>query len=64
MNSVELKSIQRVKDLGVTIASSLKLPQQCKDATSKADRRLGFINRNFFFKSKDVILLLCTIGLD
>ncbi len=30
--------------------------QQCKDAAGKANRMLGFINRNFSFKNKDVIL--------
>ena len=58
MNGVKLKSIQCVKDLGVTIASNLKFSQQCKDAAGKANRMLGFINRNFSFKNKDIILPL------
>ncbi len=58
MNGVKLESVQCVKDLGVTIASSLKFSQQCKDAAGKANRMLGFINRNFSFKNKDVILPL------
>ncbi len=41
-------------------ASSLKLPQHCKDAAGKANRKLGFINRNFSFQSKAVILPLYT----
>ena len=60
MNGVKLKSAQCVKDLGVTVASSLKFSQQCKDAAGKANRMLGFINRNFSFKNKDVILPLYT----
>ncbi len=56
MNGVKLESVQCVKDLGVTIASSLKFCQQCKDAAGKANRMLGFINRNFSFKNKDIIL--------
>ena len=57
-NGVKLESVQCIKDLGVLIASSLKFSQQCKDAAGKANRMLGFINRNFSFKNKDVILPL------
>ncbi len=58
MNGTKLESVQCVKDLRVCITSSLKFSQQCKDAASKANRMLGFINRNFSFKNKDVILPL------
>ncbi len=58
MSGTKLESVQCVKDLGVTVASSLKFSQQCKDAAGKANRMLGFINRNFSFKNKDVILPL------
>ncbi len=47
-----------MKDLGVTVASSLKFSQQCKDAAGKDNRMLGFMNKNISFKSKDVILPL------
>ncbi len=47
-----------MKDLGVSIASNLKFSQHCKDAASKANKMLGFINRNFSIKNKDIILLL------
>ncbi len=53
-----LESVQCFKDLDITIASSLKFPQQCKDAAGKANRKMGFINRNFSFQNKDVILSL------
>ncbi len=43
---------------GVKIASSLKFSQHCKDAAGKTNRMLGFINRNFSFKNRDVMLLL------
>ncbi len=56
MNCVKLASVQCIKDLGVTIAPSLKFSQQCKDATGKANRMLGFIDRNYSFKSKNIIL--------
>ncbi len=56
MSSEKLKSVQCVKDLGVTIVSNLKFSQQSKDAAGKANRMLGFIKRNFSFKNKDIIL--------
>ncbi len=58
MNGVKLDSVQCVTDLGVSIASSLKFSRHCKDAAGKANRMLGFINRNFSFKNKDIILPL------
>ncbi len=60
MNGTKLESVQSVKDLGVTIVSRIKFSQQCKDAAGKPNRMLGFINRNFSFKNKDVILPLYT----
>ncbi len=57
MNGIKFESVQCVEDLGATIASSLKFSQQCKDVADKANRMLGFINRNFF-KNKDIILPL------
>ncbi len=53
MNGTKLESVHCVKDLGVSVASSLKLSQQCKDATGKANRILGFTNRDISFKTKD-----------
>ncbi len=52
MNGTKLESVQYVKDLGVSIASSLKFSQQCKDAAGKANRMLGFINRTSRLKIK------------
>ncbi len=60
MNDIKLESVQCVKDLGVSVASSSKFSQQCKDATSKANRMLDFININILFQTKDVILPLYT----
>ncbi len=58
MNGTKLESVQCVEDLSVTIASSLIFSQQCADAAGKANRMRGFINRNFSFKNKDVVLPL------
>ncbi len=49
-----------MKELVVSVASSLKFSQQCKDAAGKAIRMLGFINRNISFKTKDIILPVYT----
>ncbi len=53
---MKLESVHCVKDLGVTITSNLKFSQHCKEAACKANRTLGFININFCFKNKDIIL--------
>ncbi len=58
MSGDKLEGVHCVKDLGVTITSNLKFSQECKEAASKANRRLGFIKRNFSFKNKDIILPL------
>ncbi len=60
MNGTKLESVQCVKDLGVTVASILKFSQQCKDAAGKANRMLGFINRNISLKTNNIILPLYT----
>ncbi len=36
MNGTKLESVQCVKNLGLTVVSSLKFSQQCKDAAGKA----------------------------
>ncbi len=37
MNSIKIESTQCVNHLGVTIVSSIKFSQQCKDAASKVN---------------------------
>ncbi len=49
-----------VKGLGVTVAARPKFSQQYIKAAGKANRMLGFINRNISFKPKDVIQPLFT----
>ncbi len=63
LNGVKLDCIQCVKDFGVSLASNLKFSQQCKDAMSKADRMLDFINSDFSFNNKDIIRPLYIISL-
>ncbi len=58
MKGVKFDSVQCVKDLGVSIALNLKFSRQYKDAAGEANKMLGFINRNFSFKNKDIIVPL------
>ncbi len=58
MNGNKLDSVQSVKELGITIASSLKFSQQCNDTVGKANKMLGFINSFFSIKNKVAILPL------
>ncbi len=60
MIGIKLESVQLVKDLGVSVASSLKFSQQYKDSAGKANRMLCFINRNISFKTIDLILPMYT----
>ncbi len=60
MNGTKLESVQCVKDLAITVVSSLQFSQQCKDAAGKANRILGFLNRNISFKTKYIIVPLYT----
>ncbi len=61
MSGVKLESVQWVKDLGVTIASSLKFSLHCKKADCKAYKMSGFINRIFPSKIK-ILFCLCTLA--
>ncbi len=65
MNGTKLESVQCVKDLGVSVVSSLKFSQQCKDAAGKANRIMSLVlneiflfmkNRNISFKTKDSLV--------
>ncbi len=59
MNSViELITYNASNILALRLRQTLNSSQQCKGAASKAIRMLGFINRNFSFKNKDIILPL------
>ena len=54
----QIKRVDQVKDLGVIVSQNLKFSQQCNEAAKKANRMLGFINRNFTFKSRKIIVPL------
>ncbi len=58
---VKIKSVQSVKDHGVTVTSNLNFFQQCNESVNKANRMMGLIKRKFSFKNNDVALLLLTV---
>jgi hypothetical protein len=58
MGGINLKSIEKERDLGVIIHVNGKVSEQCAIASSKANQVLGMIRRNIKFKSKDIILRL------
>ncbi len=58
LNDFKIECVQGVKDLDVTMASHLKITQQCKNAGDKANRLLGIIKRKFSFKNENIILPL------
>lgn len=53
-----LETTRQEKDLGVIVSSDLKVHNQCVEQCKKANRILGFVSRNFEYKSKDIILPL------
>lgn len=58
MNGKQITSVQRVTDLGIIIAETLKTSEQCVAAANKANRALGFIKRKFTYKSEKIVLPL------
>ncbi|KAL7637927.1 UNVERIFIED_CONTAM: hypothetical protein RMT77_011540 [Armadillidium vulgare] len=54
----DIKVVDEEKDLGVLISKDLKFAKQCADSVKKANKALGFIARNFEYKSKNIILPL------
>ena len=58
MDDSVIKVVSEEKDLGVLINKDLKFGKQCAEAVKKANKTLGFIARNFEYKSKNIILPL------
>lgn len=58
MGNHVINDVTSEKDLGVFVSSDLKNKMQCIDAAKRANRVLGFISRNFDYKSSDIILPL------
>ena len=55
LNGKWLESRETEKDLGVIVDNQLKFREQCIEVRNKANRILGFINKNVSYKSKYVI---------
>ena len=53
-----IKVVSEEKDLGVLVNKDLKFAKQCAEAVKKANKALGFIARNFEYKSKNIIIPL------
>ncbi len=51
-----LRTVNEESDLGVTISSDLKITQNCKAACKKANTILGFVARNFLFKTPEAMI--------
>ena len=60
MFDVPLMEVNDEKDLGIIISNDLKNSKQCIAASKKANKMLGFIARNFDYKTPDVISKLYT----
>lgn len=50
-----LESVEEEKDLGVVVNRTMKFSKQCLVAKNRANKTLGFINRNVSYKSKEVV---------
>lgn len=46
MEGVWLEAVENEKDLGVVTDKTMKFSKQCLQARNRANRILGFINRN------------------
>ena len=55
MEGCWLEAVEEGKDLGVVIDRTMKFSKQCLEARNRANRILGFINRNVSYKSKEVV---------
>ena len=53
-----LMEVTEEKDLGVVISDNLKSSKQCIAACQKANKVLGFIARNFEYKTPEIMLAL------
>ena len=58
IKDVQLKIVDKEKDLSVIITSDLKPSSQCTEVVKTANKLVGFIGRTFNFKSEKVIFTL------
>ena len=55
MEGCWIETVEEEKDLGVVVDKTMKFSKQCLEARNRANRTLGFINRNVSYKSKEVV---------
>ena len=55
MEGCWLEAVEEERDLGVVVDRTMKFSKQCLEARNRANRTLGFINRNVSYKSKEVV---------
>jgi len=58
LNGVKLEEVEEERDLGITLANSLKPSSRCAKAAAKAMQVLGLIKRNFVINDEDDFRLL------
>lgn len=58
MPDQELGYIKQEKELGVIISNNLKMSVQCTAANKITNNMLGFITRNIYHKSPDIMKML------
>ncbi|KAF2352240.1 Reverse transcriptase domain [Trinorchestia longiramus] len=58
MNDIPIETVQQQRDLVVIVTENLKHDKQVGKSIKNGSRILGFIARNFEYKSKNIILLL------
>jgi len=58
LNGVKLQEVEEERDLGITVANSLKPSSQCAKAAAKAMQVLGLIKRNFVLNDEEDFRLL------
>ncbi|KAF2344344.1 Reverse transcriptase domain [Trinorchestia longiramus] len=58
MYNIPIETVQQQRDLGVIVTENLKHDKRVEKSVKNASRILGFIARNFEYKSKNIILPL------
>jgi len=56
MGEADLSCVSDQRDLGVIITDDLKWGRQCDEAFKRASRTIGFVNRNFHCRNKEIII--------
>jgi len=60
MAGQQMTEVDQQRDLGISISKDLKWKNQVEASCKKGNRVLGYISRNFHYKSRDIMLPLYT----